>query len=340
MPRAFGAGEARSWALENLKGQCGCILPTFTSDLKDINEDAIRHDVRREKELGMSGVLIVSECGTTFEELERVTEIVVDEAAGELHTIAHGALATLEDNVRLAQLSEAAGVDGILCSYPLMFYPTSEDEVYEYTKKLADSSNLGLIIFAINLWNFRRLHPSDFNPDLIGRLIDDAPNVMAVKTEIGLPSAAGVAQIFERYGDRVVVTDPLEPNAPIWQRNYGMQWMGTSNYEAMGGELPKYFKLLQEDKYEEAMEIYWRLHPLRLVNGTINWGAVQGTSLVHRLVWKYQGWLNGFNGGPIRSPQMRLDDAQMRQLRAAAIQAGLDVTDEPDSAFFVGRNPR
>jgi dihydrodipicolinate synthase/N-acetylneuraminate lyase len=336
----FGKGEAREWALENLRGQCGCILPTFTADLRAVNEDAIRHDVRREKELGMTGVLIVSECGTTFDQLRQVTEIVVDEAAGELHTIAHAALPTLEANIELARFSESAGVDGILGSYPLMFYPTAEDQIYEYTKALAQASNLGLVIFAIGLWNFRRLHPSDFNPDLIGRLIDEAPNVMAVKTEIGLPSAAGVAQIFERYRERVVITDPLEPNAPIWQRNYGMQWMGTSNYEAFGGEVPRYFRLLEQDRYEDAMEIYWRIHPLRLVNGKVNWGAVEGTSLVHRLVWKYQGWLNGFNGGPVNSPSMRLSDDQMRALRGAAVASGLDVTDAPDEEFFVGRNPR
>ena len=63
------------------------------------------------------------------------------------------------------------------------------------------------------------------------------------------------------------------------------------------------------------------------------------TSLVPRFVWKYQGWLNGFNGGPLRQPQQRINDAQMKQLRAAAVKAGLPVTDDPDELFFVGRNP-
>jgi 4-hydroxy-tetrahydrodipicolinate synthase len=335
----YGRGEAREWALETLHGQCGCLLATFTSDLRRINELAIRADVALEKQLGMTGVLIVAECGTTFDELKQVTDIVVDEARGELLTIAHASLPTLEDNIELARYSADAGVDGLLISYPLTFYPMSEDEIFEYTRTLAESSDLGSILFAMNLWNFGRLHPSDFSPDLIGRLIDEVPAVMAVKTEIGPPGVAGIAQIFERYRRRVVVTDPIEASAPVWQRNYGMRWMGTSNYECMGGEVPRYFKLLEQDRYEEAMEIYWRLHPIRQADAEIIGEATRGTSLVHRLVWKYQGWLHGFNGGPIRSPHVRINDRQMQRLRAAAVASGLPITSDPDQAFFVGRNP-
>jgi dihydrodipicolinate synthase/N-acetylneuraminate lyase len=336
----YGPGEARGWALEHLRGCCGCLLPTFTSDLSGINETAIRADVAREKELGMSGVLIVAECGTTLPELKRVTEIVVDEARDELLTLAHAALPSLEQNLELVRFSESAGVDGVLVSYPLTFYPASEQEVFDYTRAVAESSALGAIVFAMWLWNFRRLHPSDFSPDLIGRLVDEVPNVMAVKTEIGTPGAAGIAQVFERYRERLVVTDPIEANAPVWQRAYGMQWMGTSNYECMAGEVPRYMQLLAEGRYEEAMEIYWRLHPIRQADAEVIGEAIRGTALVHRLVWKYQGWLHGFNGGPIRGPHMRLGDRQMAVLRTAARASGLPVTDEPDSAFFVGRNPR
>jgi dihydrodipicolinate synthase/N-acetylneuraminate lyase len=335
----YEPGEAREWALANMRGQCGCVMPTFRADLRSINERAIRHDVALEKRYGMTGVLIVSECGTTLDEIKQVTDIIVDEAGDDLITLAQAALPTLEDNIELARYSADAGVTGVLMSYPLSFYPTTEDEVFEYTKALADSTHLGAVIFAMNLWNFGRLHPSDFSPDLIGRLLDEVPNIMAVKTEIGPPGLAGIAQIFERYRDRVVITDPIEASAPVWQRNYGMRWMGTSNYECMAGEVPRYFKLLEGDRYEEAMDIYWQMHPIRQADAEVVGEASRGTSLVHRLVWKYQGWLHGFNGGPIRSPHMRINDRQMQRLRAAAEASGLPITPDPDSEFLVGRNP-
>ena len=88
----YGAGEAREWALENMHGQCGCVMPTFRSDLRGINERAIRHDVATEKRYGMTGVLIVAECGTSLDELKQVTDIIVDEAGDDLITIAQASL--------------------------------------------------------------------------------------------------------------------------------------------------------------------------------------------------------------------------------------------------------
>jgi dihydrodipicolinate synthase/N-acetylneuraminate lyase len=336
----YARDEARAWARENFSGCTGSLMPTFTTDLAAINERAIRHDVRLDKELGISGLLIVSECGTTLEELKQFTDLVVDEVAGELMTVAHAALPTLEQNIELARYSESVGVDALLVSYPLTFYPVSEDGIFEYTKALAESTRLAVILFAMHLWNFRRFHPSHFSPDLIGRLIDEVPNVAAVKTEIGGGiGVSGISQIFERYRDVVVVTDPIEANAPAWAMTYGLQWIGTSNYEAYAGEVPRYFELLRAGRFEEAMDIYWQLHPIREADAEVIGEASRGTHLVHRLCWKYQGWLNGFNGGPIRSPHMRLSDRQMRRMRDGLRASGLPVTDSPDAEFFIGRNP-
>jgi dihydrodipicolinate synthase/N-acetylneuraminate lyase len=332
--------EAREWARENFQGCTGCLLPTFKADLSGINERAIRHDVNLSRKFGISGQLIVSECGTTLEELKRVTDVVVDESRGELMTVAHAALPTLEQNIELARYSESVGVDALLVSYPLTFYPSTEDGIFDYTKELAESTNLAVIVFAMHLWNFRRFHPSHFSPDLVGRLIDEVPNIGAVKTEIGGGiGVAGIAQVFERYRDAVVVTDPIEANAPAWAATYGVQWIGTSNYEAYAGEVPRYFELLRQGRFEDAMEIYWRIHPIREADAEVINEASRGTHLVHRLCWKYQGWLNGFNGGPIRSPHMRLADRQMKRLREGLAASGLPMTDSPDQEFFTGRNP-
>lgn len=68
-------------------------------------------------------------------------------------------------------------------------------------------------------------------------------------------------------------------------------------------------------------------------------GAIGGMNIVHRMAWKYQAWLTGYNGGPLRMPTPRLISYQMRVLRRGAEDAGLSVTDDPDSSFFIGRNP-
>jgi dihydrodipicolinate synthase/N-acetylneuraminate lyase len=335
----YGRGEARDWARATMKGVCGCMMPTLNSSLTAINERAIRHDVRLEREYGFWGTLLVSECGTTLPEMRQVIDIGVDEAKKiGLRTVLLSSFPTLNDNIEMVRYAESAGVDLVLLSYPMTFYPKSEEDVYAFTKAVADSTSLGVMLFCIHLWNFGRLHPADFSPTLIGRLIDDCPNVVAVKNEIGPPGVSGIAEVFYRFKDKVLISDPFEQNAPAWCMTFGMPFMGTSNYEYMGGEVPRYFNLLQQKRFDEAMDVYWRLHPARQANQQVG-SQYTGASLVHRMVWKYQYWLNGFNGGPIRQPHMRINDNQMRVLRAGHQRAGLTAAPGEDADFFVGRNP-
>ena len=41
----------------------------------------------------------------------------------------------------------------------------------------------------------------------------------------------------------------------------------------------------------------------------------------------------------MRQPTMKIRDVHMRQLREALKRCGLNPTADPDSEFFVGRNP-
>ena len=61
----YTRSEAKGWASETFHGVCNVIIPSFASDLRSLNEAGIRHDVRRNIELGFWGALLVSEAGTT-----------------------------------------------------------------------------------------------------------------------------------------------------------------------------------------------------------------------------------------------------------------------------------
>lgn len=337
----YAIGEARQWALESLRGACGCVQPTFTSSLDRLNEEAIRFDVRREIALGMSGVLLVSECGTTPDEFREFTRIVVDEAGDQLVTVLQASEPTLDSTVAAAEMGAAAGVDLVMPSYPLYFNPTSHDDVFAFTKRIAEASGLGLIIFAMDQWNFGRLHAAGFPMFLLERMVEEIPQVVAIKNEVGGPGVGGIAAVFERFNDQVIVTDPLEFNAPAWIANYGMRFMGTSNYEWMGDGVPRMLALLSDSStWDQGMDLYWQLAPARRAHAAVCTPLVANSGLVPRMHWKYQGWLNGFNGGPIRQPHMRISAAQMSTLRNAAVASGLDVTSDDDALFYAGRNPR
>jgi 4-hydroxy-tetrahydrodipicolinate synthase len=337
----YSPAEAKQWGREKLKGCFGCVQPTFRGDLSGLNEEAIRHDVRMEKQHGMAGVLIVSECGTTPEEMRTFTEIVVDEAAGELLTVIQASEPTLQLTISSVVHAAQAGVDLLMPSYPLYFNPPRTDDVFEFTRQVAEASGLATIIFAMDQWNFGRLHPAGFPVSLLERMVTEIPLVVAIKNEVGGPGVGGIAAVFERFRDAVVVTDPLEFNAPAWVANYGMQMMGTSNYEWMGPTVPRMLALLSDpDTWEQGMDLYWQVAPARRAHAAVCTPLVANSGLVPRMHWKYQGWLNGYNGGPIRQPHMRVSAGQMATLRAAAVASGLQVTSDDDALFYSGRNPR
>jgi 4-hydroxy-tetrahydrodipicolinate synthase len=332
----YAKTDARAWARQHWHGLCNVIIPSYSNDLKRLNEKAIRHDVRRNMELGYWGALLVSEAATTDAEYVQFMEIAVDEAKGKHNFMFHGSFDTAEDIVRMAKEAERAGMEGMLLSHPNSQYPTTEKEIYDYTAYVCERTQLAVCTFAAPHWNFQRVHPSGYPTKV---LIDSAkiPNVVACKYEVG-----GISSHYDFYmqnkGTGILYSDPMEQHFPISVELFGQQWAGTSGFECFGGASPQMFKLLREGKHQEAMKLYWQIEPARQMRAAVS-AQSAGANYIHRYVWKFWAWLHGYNGGPLRQPANKISDGQMRQSRDAMIKAGFAIKDEPFSAFFVGRNP-
>lgn len=334
----YTTAETKDWARATMRGVCNVVMPTFSSDLKKLNEAAIRHDVRRSRELGFWGALAVSECGTTFDEYVRFVEVAADEGGPDFHIVAHGSFDTLEDTIRAGQASAAAGADTQLLSFPPTFYPRSDDELHDYMVAVLDAVPLATVLFAVHLWNFQRLHPAELSPTLVARLADH-PRAVAIKCEGGGPGNGAHFDVLRLCKDKLMVSDPREATSPGHIQWFGMPWMGTSNFQYFGDAVPRYFKLMHEGKWDEAMDIYWRIHPARMTR-LADLQSSAGAHFIHRPSWKYMEWLNGFNGGPLRMPTMRLNDAATKRLADAAIKSGIiDAAPGDMTAFYRGRNP-
>lgn len=335
----YRKAEAKDWAREHMRGVCNVILPTFTADFHQLNEPAIRFDVERNIALGFWGALVVSECGTTMEEYRRFLEIVADQARGRLRVVVHGSFNTVQETLDACRFGEAVGADALLLTYPPTFYPESEQDIYDYTATVLDGTHLASVLFAVHQWNFEHIHPATLSTPLIRRLAD-FPNAVAMKCEGGGPGNGAIAEIVAAVGDRILVSDPREYNSPGWVQWFGMQWMGTSNFECYGDIVPRYFQMLHEGRQAEAMELYWQIQPVRLARKA-DMDSYAGANIIHRFSWKYQAWLNGFNGGPLRLPVMRLRNGAVRRLYDAAVRSGLIAAGTPGdlAAFYRGRNP-
>src|SRR3954467_6081856 len=133
--------EARAWARTHLTGCSAVTSPTFTPDLKRLNEEAIRHDVERVIEHGFTYTLLMTETAITPEEAGRFTAIAREAAGNRLRLFAHTAFGTVADNVEALRLFEQAGADLALLASPPQFWPTSEQEIYDWTKALCDETD-------------------------------------------------------------------------------------------------------------------------------------------------------------------------------------------------------
>ncbi len=231
----YTKAQAKEYSLESWHGVCNVILPSFSADLKRLNEKAIRHDVRRNIALGYWGTLLVSECGTSADEYRQFMEIAADEAKGRHKFLMHGTFDTPDDIVAMAKAAESIGMEGMLLGHPNSFYPTSDDQLYDYLAYVCNRTELAVCLFAANHWNFARLHPSGYPPKVLVRAAELA-NVVAIKYEVGRPGIGGDYEFWKMIkGKRVLFSDPLEAHSPLTVEMFGMQWMGTSNFEYWGG---------------------------------------------------------------------------------------------------------
>jgi 4-hydroxy-tetrahydrodipicolinate synthase len=334
---SYGRDEARAWAREQLQGVCNVVIPSYTGDLTDINEAGIRHDVRLQIENGFRGFLLVCETALTPDEYLRFVTISAAESAGRQLLVHHASFNTLKENIELANRAADAGAELALLSYPPNFYPHSEREIADYTRRFCENVDMAVMLFPVPLWGFERIHPASLSVDLMERLVDELPTIVAIKAEGGHPSIGGFTEAWNRLHERVVVTMPLEHQAIPLATILPTPFIGTSNFEYFGPLVPQMLALANAGKNSEAMQLFWQVDPARRANARI--GAVGGVNSVHRMAWKYQGWLSGYNGGPIRMPTARLVPEQMAMLRRGLLDSDLPVTDDPDEAYFVGRNP-
>jgi dihydrodipicolinate synthase/N-acetylneuraminate lyase len=334
MPLPYTRAEIKDRARE-WEGGCNVTLPSFNEDFSALNEAAIRHDVQHAAKLGFWGTLVASESGTTFEEYKRFLEVAADAAPKDFNIVVHASFDTVEQGIEACKVGEAVGAEAVLLSYPPSFRPSSSADIVAHTKHVAGNTDLALIVFGVPTWGFKPLHPAGFPVDA---LIETAKfeTTAAVKYEGGgAASFTALTEVYEQCRDYAIVQNPHEMNVPAQAKLFGTRWWGTSGYEAYGDRVPQLMAALNSGDKAKADEIFWSYHPAREAKGAFHAGF-HAANLIHRNGWKYLGWLQGFNGGLLRMPQMRLLPGQMKALRAGLAASGFDLPAD-DAEFYAGR---
>jgi dihydrodipicolinate synthase/N-acetylneuraminate lyase len=337
MSLPYKRSEVKERARATWKGMCNVTLPSFSSDFQTLNANAIAHDIQLGAKHGFWGTLVASESGTTFDEYLTFMEIAAAACPKDFALVTHLSFDTVEQMIRAAKVAESLGYEAILLSYPPSFRPKSAADVVSFSRAISEQTDLALILFAVGLWGFHPLHPAQFPHEAIVEMAN-FDTAAAVKYEGANPGMiGGLADVMRKCGDKVLIECPLEHYAPGLIDWFGMQWMGTSSYESYGDRVPRWFKLLHDGKWDEGMELYWSYQPARTAKTAFH-ATFPGANLIHRLGWKYMSWLQGYSGGLLRMPQMRLIPGQLRQLRAGFQSSGFDLP-ENDDGFYTGRFP-
>jgi 4-hydroxy-tetrahydrodipicolinate synthase len=328
--RADVKDRSREW-----EGGCNVTLPSFNEDFSGLNEAAIRHDVQHAAKLGFWGTLVASESGTTFEEYKRFLEVASEAAPEGFNIVVHGSFDTVEQTIEASKLGEDLGAEALLLSYPPAFRPKSSADVVAHTKHVADSTDLALIAFGVPTWGFKPLHPAGFPMDALVE-IAQFETTAAVKYEGGgSASFSALAQVHDLCSEHAIVQNPHEQVVPGQARAWGTRWWGTSAYESYGDRVPKLMAAVNAGDFATADEIFWSYNAGREAKGAFH-ASFHGANLIHRNGWKYLGWLQGFNGGLLRMPQMRINPGQMKALRAGLAASGFDLPAD-DAEFYAGR---
>lgn len=328
--------ERKAWAREKMRGVQNIVFPSFSRDFATLDEEGIRHDVRQTIAHGFFSAHCAVEAGLTFEEAVRLVQIVADEAQGKLVISTTVIFDTFAENIAFLQAVEKVGCDLALIGYPPTFYPSSTQEIFDATKAMCDATSLGVTLYPSHKFNFTRLERGIFPLDVLARAVH-LENVVAVECTIIEPGT--IYETWQLCGEHALVNVPQERWMPLMVKHYAQQWMGPGAYELYQSPETKFlvscFDLMQQGKMDEAMQLYWRLTPARLVFEKQFLPTIQiGT--YHWPLQKYYQWLVGGNGGYTRQPVMRMYQNEMDDARNAVRALGI-APSENDAEFFVGR---
>jgi 4-hydroxy-tetrahydrodipicolinate synthase len=318
----------KKWAQEHYKGLENALLPTFTKDMSDIDEQAIRLDVRQSIKHGFCKTLVCTDGGTTLSELKRMLEVVVDEACGKIIVSMYLGFDNLKTQLEMLKFGEKIGIDTVLMYYATGETFDSEDDIFDYTKRIFESTDLAIDLYASHKFNFERFHPSTFSADLVCRMAE-FENAAGFKD--GCPDLSHLVETFAYCGDNILPSMPIECFFPIFTNKYGMKWAGAAHYEFFqdteNRQLVTYFQLLKEGRLKEAMEIYWRLTPIRIFWNESTLAQIK-VGTYHYDMWKYAQWLVGGSGGRVRLPHMHLYEHDKIAIKNLMRASGIKVRDE------------
>jgi 4-hydroxy-tetrahydrodipicolinate synthase len=138
-------------------------------------------------------------------------------------------------------------------------------------------------------------------------------------------------ECFRLFGDKILISYPFDDAWPIFIRRYGMKWSGAAPWQVF--QTPhdprevRLFHLIQEGRMDEAMELYWKMDPLRKFFIHSVQTTLPLTGLYNFQQWKYMEGLVGMTGGEMRMPKIEFFARDREMTRKVMLASGLKLVE-------------
>lgn len=185
----------------NFEGTYTALITPFADGTEAIDFPAFDALIEDQITGGVTGLV---PCGTTGEsptlshdEHEEVVKRTIERARGRVQVIAGAGSNSTREAVRLAQSAERAGADGVMIVVPYYNKPTQEG-LRQHFVTVARA-----VSCPVMLYNIPGRTNIDLAPDTLGRILEESPNVVAMKEATG--NVMRAQELVRRFGARLSV---------------------------------------------------------------------------------------------------------------------------------------
>lgn len=295
-------------AYDDLKDDLRGVAFTNPTPFSDDDEDVLHDELTSNLEyIADAGGQVIIPCGNTGEYYSLSTDERIDvvrtsvDAVGDRMAVVGGAGGSTKDALHLISAYEDADADAVLVMHPVHTF-VHEAGVREYYRTLAESTNLGLVLYK---------RGPELSAGTIAEL-STLDNVVAVKYAVN-DVKGFAATVTETPGD-IVFSNGIAERFAISFAAEGAEGYTTG----MGNFAPEATLALMDalrdgdqERAREIRDLLWPFEDLREEPGAdSSFSAANNVPAV-----KYALELAGLYGGPVRAPLVELADEDKERAR-------------------------
>ncbi|MFA5347186.1 MAG: 4-hydroxy-tetrahydrodipicolinate synthase [Methanoregula sp.] len=275
------------------------ITPFKRNSAMDLDIQGLERNIDFLVSAGIHGIVPCGSTGEsatlTFEEHEKVIEIVVNDVNGRIPVLAGTGSNNTAEAVRLTKAAKDIGADGVLIISPYYNKPNRSGLIKHYTK-LAD------LDLPVVMYNVPGRTGQNLEPDLVAELARH-PNIVAIKEASG--NIGQISRIIEetRDEDFAVISGDDNITLPIMALGGAGVISVAANVDPE--RMVAMYEAMKQGDNQKALVLHFALSPL-FRSMFIDTNPIPVKKAVE---------LMGMAGGPVRLPLDDLDERRTEQLR-------------------------